>query len=75
MIDGSFYVNDTDLSLPGPLPIQLKRNYISLNQTPLTGSQKSSLRLAEAQLKESESIPLTEYFPFRARTQTGLAER
>jgi RHS repeat-associated protein len=33
VIDGSFYVNDTDLSLPGPLPIHLKRNYLSLNQT------------------------------------------
>lgn len=29
---GSFYINDTDLVIPGPFPIQLSRNYDSLNQ-------------------------------------------
>ena len=28
---GEFYVDTVDLSLPGPFPLQLRRNYTSLN--------------------------------------------
>jgi len=31
VIRGSFYVNDTDLTIPGPMPIKLSRNYDSQN--------------------------------------------
>ncbi len=31
-ITGAFYINDTDLTIPGPMPIRFKRNYDSLNQ-------------------------------------------
>ena len=30
-VTGGFYINETDLLIPGPLPIQLARNYDSLN--------------------------------------------
>ena len=30
-ITGEFYVNDTDLQLPGPIPLSLRRNYSSQN--------------------------------------------
>ena len=30
-VTGGFYINETDLLIPGPLPIQLTRNYDSLN--------------------------------------------
>ncbi len=32
-IEGGFHVDETDLSMPGPLPIQLQRHYYSLNQS------------------------------------------
>jgi RHS repeat-associated protein len=31
-IEGGFHVDETDLTMPGPLPIQLQRHYYSLNQ-------------------------------------------
>jgi RHS repeat-associated protein len=31
VIRGSFYINDTDLTIPGPMPIKLSRNYDSQN--------------------------------------------
>ncbi len=33
VLTGEFYVDDTDLALPGPMPLQIRRNYSSLNQT------------------------------------------
>ena len=33
VINGGFYVDATDLTLPGPMPLQLRRNYISQNLT------------------------------------------
>ena len=30
-VTGEFYVNATDLTLPGPMPLSIKRNYSSLN--------------------------------------------
>lgn len=30
-VSGAFYIDSTDLELPGPLPLQLRRNYSSLN--------------------------------------------
>ena len=35
-VSGEFYIDALDLSLPGPLPLQLRRNYLSQN---LTGNQ------------------------------------
>ena len=32
IVSGSFYVNENDLSIPGPMPIQFGRNYNSKNQ-------------------------------------------
>ncbi len=31
VVTGGFYINDTDLTIPGPMPIQLSRNYDSQN--------------------------------------------
>jgi len=33
VVDGAFHIDDLDLSVPGPFPIQLRRNYDSLNQS------------------------------------------
>jgi YD repeat-containing protein len=30
-VTGDFYVDDTDLTLPGPIPLQIRRNYSSIN--------------------------------------------
>jgi YD repeat-containing protein len=30
-VTGDFYVDDTDLVLPGPMPLQIRRNYSSIN--------------------------------------------
>jgi len=30
-LTGEFYIDDVDLSLPGPMPLQLRRNYGSQN--------------------------------------------
>ena len=32
VIQGGFHVDDTDLTMPGPIPIRLQRHYYSLNQ-------------------------------------------
>lgn len=33
-VSGEFYVDEVDLTLPGPFPLQLRRNYLSQNQAP-----------------------------------------
>jgi hypothetical protein len=31
---GAFYIDTVDLTLPGPFPLQLRRNYVSQNLSP-----------------------------------------
>jgi len=35
VVTGAFYVDEVDLTLPGPFPLQIRRNYS--NQNPLPG--------------------------------------
>ncbi|WP_309400952.1 RHS repeat-associated core domain-containing protein [Cerasicoccus maritimus] len=34
IVAGNFYIDSTDLTLPGPFPLQIRRNYSSLNLIP-----------------------------------------
>ena len=56
LLSGAFYIDEVDLSLPGPFPLEIRRNYSSLNPIHGTLGYGWKLSLNPGLIKEDDKL-------------------